>query len=235
MIPQKRYSQVAIVLMAVAALLLLATACVNPYKHLPKRPPLTAKDSAALLARCVKLLPVDTLTIDSIKPLIPVLPDSALYYKNRADSLDKIKQDMRDSIIVRYQDSCRESLAIFEEAFALGYEVGEDKGKTSMADFYKRALRQSDSVCYAETNKLKQAYSLKILAADNAVGIANKEATKYRNRSDNWKTATIWTGALAALFLILCIILWKFRRQAKAANSIINSSKDIVTNVKKLT
>ena len=233
MIPQKKYSMVATVFIAVAALLFYG--CMNPYKHLGNRPPLTPKDSAALLARCQTVIPLDTTSTYKESPIIGGILDSLSFYEKRADSLLKLKPTIKDSIIIKYEDSCKDAVPIWEEGFNLGYDVGQDKGKAAMAEFYKRALRQSDSLCYAQSVKLKQAYNLRLVAADNSVGIANKEATKYRNRSDNWKTATIWTGALAALFLILCIILWKFRRQAKAANSIINSSQDIVANVKKLT
>lgn len=234
MMNQKTFSRVATIIMMVAALFLLLTACVNPYKHLSKRPPLTAKDSAALFSRCINLITVDTTTAGSIKPLIPVLPDSTEYYKNKIDSLGKIKQQIKDSIRIRYKDSCRESAAIFENGFNLGYKVGEYNNNVLMTGIHQTALRQSDSVCFIQANKIKLAYNLKVAAAENALGIANKEINKYRNKSDKWKTAFMWAAAFGVLFLIVCILLWKFRRHAKAANSIINSSKDIVDNVKKL-
>lgn len=231
----KIFSNVALLFM-VTLLLLLWCSC-NPYKQLANRPPLTPKDSAALLARCIKVVSIDTVS-PLIPTIIPFVPDSSDYYKQIADSLGKIKLTARDSILLRFKDTCRQTVDYFDNGFKVGYEAGKYEGKQNSAQYYKTELIRADSNCReivkAEVNKIKLAYALRLTAAENTTGIAVKNADKYRGRMDFWKTWAIIASVLALLFLIICIILWKFRRQAKAANSIINSGEDIIQNTKKL-
>lgn len=220
-----------------AAVLIMAVlfiyGCVNPYKYLANKPPLTAKDSATLLARCVAIMPVDT--SESIQPvIIPQKEDSTAYFKAIADSLKNTKQTIRDSLLIKYRDTCRSAIDTYQEGFNLGYKVGEYEGKSKSATEYKKQLIISDSICVREIRKVKAGYNLRIAAAENAARVAAKDSNRYRNKMDSWKTAFIIAACAAALFLIIAILLWKFRRQAKAANSIINSGQDIVENLKKL-
>lgn len=228
--PVKYLNRIAVFIVAI----LFIFGCVNPYKHLASKPPLTAKDSAALLARCIAIMPVDTAT-ENIQPVItPQKADSTAYFKAIADSLLNTRQTVRDSLLIKYRDTCRSAIDTYHEGFNLGYKVGEYEGKSKAASDYKKQLIISDSICVREIRKVKAGYNLRIAAAENAVRVAAKDSNRYRNKMDSWKTAFIIAACAAALFLIIAILLWKFRRQAKAANTIINSGQDIIENLKKI-
>lgn len=213
--------------------LLIWASCVNPYKYLPNKPPLTPKDTAALLARCIAISPIDTADTVYIPPL-PIPPDSTDYFKAISDSLSKVKQLVRDSILIKYKDTCTSAVRIYNEAYRLGYDIGKSDASINAEKTYACSYRTTDSLYRIQTGKLKHDYNLRLIAAENAKNIAQVQTEKYRNK---YSRLVKWTWGLSVAFLlavIICILLWKFKRQAKAANSIINSGQDIVESVKKL-
>lgn len=217
--------------------LLILSSC-NPYKQLGKRPPLTTKDSAALLARCVTVTPLDTAT-NSLTPYVaPERPDSTEYYKAKADSLAQIKRISRDSILLRYKDTCRSVAKLLDNEFNAGFRAGEVFGKQGSAYYYKLALSAVDSTCQATQKAaiadLKRGYNTRLASAQTNERAAQQDRDKYRRKMDFWKSWAIIASCAALLFLLICVILWKFRRQAKAANNVINSGQDIAENIKKL-
>lgn len=219
----KNFSKIALAVM-VGLFLLIWCSC-NPYKRLSKRPPLTFKDSAALLARCVQISPLDT-TIAPFIPQIPTIPDSTSHFKALSDSLGKIGVIVRDSILTRYKDTCRSAVRIYKEGYKLGYDIGTSDSRVETETMYKRASRTTDSLYQRQFAKMKSDYNLRLISAANAKAIADTRATKYQNRYNN---LVKWTWGLSVAFLlavIICILLWKFKRQARAANNIINDVKD---------
>ena len=223
------YSKATFVIM-VALLSLLIVSC-NPYKRLTNRPPITSKDSAALLARCVKLLPVPAPS-DTAKPLIVFdIPDSNAYYKALADSIAKTKQTVEKELWIKYKDTCTSAIAIYQDGFTIGYKMGKYEGIESEQSKNSKTIRKiindCDSLHNIELNKVKRAYELRLTAAENAMNIAQNSAEKHRNK---YSRLIKWTWGLSIAFLlavIMCIILWKFKRQARAANNILNDVRDI--------
>lgn len=211
----------------------------NPYKQLGSRPPLSSKDSAALLSRCIKITPLDTATnIPAyIPPALP--PDSTGHYQQLIDSLLGLKPAVLERIREKYKDTCFAAAQDnYNDGFRDGQTYGEQLGrKTSYVDS-RKTMALTDSISRvnysAEINRLKQAYNIRLKEADVRVSVAENKADKYQRRSDARGGWLIFLTALSALLLIICILLWKFRRQAKAANSVINSADDTVDGVKKL-
>lgn len=228
----KFYSKVETLVM-LAALLLLFAACFNPYKHLGGRPPLTAKDSAALLARCIEISPLDT-TSSHYSPVEPPRPDSAAYFKAILDSLGKGSVSVKDSILIKYKDTCTSAIAIYQDGFTIGNEMGKYEGRREAEAMYRRSYRTTDSLHRLEIFKLKSDYNLRLITAANSQGIAQAQAEKYRGKNERLVKWTWGLSIASLLLLIICILLWKFRRQAKTANTIINSGQDIAANVKNL-
>lgn len=222
MITSKTYSRIALWAMWLIFITIMLSC--NPYKRLGSRPPLTAKDSAALLTRCVQLIPLDT-----ANPFVPPVidrPDSTGYFKAIADSLALAKQTVRDSLLIKYKDTCTSAKAIFDRGFKLGEDKGFNEGKAKseqdVTGYYKKYIRNSDSLHLIQYNALKRGYNIRLEAAQNSQGIAEKDRDKYRGKADKWKTAFIWAAGLAALFLIILIIMILWRRKTKAARKILS-------------
>lgn len=227
----KTFSKIALIVL-IGLFLLIWCSC-NPYKKLATRPPLTPKDSAALLARCIQISPLDT-TVAHFIPQIPTIPDSSAFYKAISDSLGKVRQLVRDSLLIKYKDTCTSAVRIYREAYNLGNDIGTSDIRVEAEAMYKRASRTTDSLYQRQFAKMKSDYNLRLISEANTTRIAQADKEKYRNK---YSRLVKWTWGLSVAFLlavIICILLWKFKRQAKAANSIINSSKDIVENAKKL-
>lgn len=202
----------------------------NPYKQLASRPPETAKDSARLLARCIQILPLDT-TGSHFIPQIDTLPDSSAYFKAILDTLAKRGVVVKDSLIVKYKDTCTSAIAIYQDGFNIGYQMGEYEGKrkakSEVDGFYKRVMTGMDSAFQIKLRETRNGYNIRLIASDNAVGIAEKDKEKYRGK---YERLVKWTWGLSVGFLlmvIICILLWKFRRQAKAANNIVNDVRNL--------
>jgi len=227
----KNFSRIALAVM-VGLFLLIWCSC-NPYKRLANRPPITPKDSAALLARCIQMSPLDT-TDTVYMPPLPMPPDSTDYFKAISDSLGKVKQLVKDTLLIKYKDTCTSAIRIYNEAYKFGYDVGKSDARVDAEKIYARSYRTTDSLYRLQTEKLKHDYNLRLIAAENAKNIAQAQGEKYRSK---YAALVKWTWGLSVAFLlavIICILLWKFKRQAKAANSIINSGQDIVESVKNL-
>jgi hypothetical protein len=202
----------------------------NPYSKLADRPPLTAKDSAALLARCLKAMPLDT-TNSHFVPQIDTLPDSSAYFKALSDSLAQAKQSIKEVLSLKYKDTCTSAIAIYQDGFNIGYQMGEYEGrsraKSETDAFYKRVMTGMDTAYQQKLWETKNGYNIKLIAAQNAQGNADKEKEKYRGK---YERLVKWTWGLSIsslLLLIICILLWKFRRKAKAANNIVNELKNL--------
>lgn len=226
------FSRAGLIVM-LALLLLLYGSCVNPYKYLPNKPPMTSKDTAALLARCIAISPLDT-TSSHYSPVEPARPDSAAYFKAILDSLGKGEVSVKDSILIKYKDTCTSAIAIYQDGFTIGNEMGKYEGRREAEAMYRRSYHTTDSLHRLEIAKLKHDYNLRLISAANAQGIAQAQAEKYRGKNERLVKWTWGLSIASLLLLIICILLWKFRRQAKAANTIINSGQDIGANLKKL-
>lgn len=113
--------------------------------------------------------------------------DSVGYFKAQSDSLLKIKQHIKDSIAIRYKDSCRSVVDSYNEGFKLGYEVGMYDGRQKPVHdtFYIRAR-------YEDSSKIKLE---KIETAKAAA--KNVELTKKINT----KNTLLWV-ALALISLL---------------------------------
>lgn len=55
--------------------------------------------------------------------------DSTRYYQGKIDSLSKIKAGIKDSLAIRYKDSCRSVIDNFNKGFQVGYDAGYYYGK----------------------------------------------------------------------------------------------------------
>lgn len=202
----------------------------NPYKHLGNRPPLTAADSAAILALCTRLVPIDTAGF-KIPEIKTVQEDSTAYFKAIIDSLASIANNDLAIIDIQYRDTCTTAKDLYKQGFNTGYQAGEYYARQSANAFYTKKIAGADSACKAQVVKslseLRQAYEIKLAALQNQLNLANLSKEKYRVKSENRGSLNIWMIAIAAFFIIVSILLWKFRRQQKAANNIINDVKNL--------
>jgi len=201
------------------------TGC-NPYKQLGSHPPLTPKDSTNLLARCVQLIKVNHDTLE----FLHVVYDT-VQYREGFDSLIANKIKVHDSLVIKYRDTCKEVPYSYEDGFNTGFDAGVYDGKLQES---RIAQKRMDSLNHALTNRAdsmlvmsSRAYELRLTDADNTAGIANTQRDKYRLQAERRSRLNFWLLAWAALMTISSILLWKFRRQQKAANNIINDIKNL--------
>jgi len=108
-------------------IILLLSGCYNSKKAnkqidnaYNKYPVLVAK-KASLWFPCI--------ITDSSTVIDTVFNDSSSFYNHTIDSLLKIKSKVKDSLAIRYKDSCRSVYDNFQQGFNLGYEVGFSYGK----------------------------------------------------------------------------------------------------------
>lgn len=134
---------------------------------------------------------------DSTTDTTFVNADSIIYLKNKVDSLQKVKQRIKDSIAIRYKDSCRTVTDNFDAGFNIGYEVGVYNGRLN-------ALH--DTIFIRKFYTIKDSAEL-FIAQENLLD-AKKVINKLNNKinSKNTWLKVIGFGALMLLLILLFII-----------------------------
>lgn len=160
----------------------------NPYKQIAKRNPVTHTDSTNLAKVCTEVFPLDT-TFKFITDTVVLEVDSSLYYKNISDSLKKIGQTVRDSIVFEYRDTCKSAPVIYDKAYALGYKNGFAAGKSDCPKSY--------TIIITKTVTIKDNREIQIAKAAQA-------AAEKRTVRDS-KTISIWKGIGITLMVILVL------------------------------
>ena len=141
--------------------------------------------------------------IDStIQIVIPF--DSSKIYQSKIDSLTAIKQRIKDSIAIRYRDSCRTVTDKFDEGFNLGYEVGYYEGKLKSC---------RDTLIITKTYTIED--SSKIFLAQSKVIEAEKRIAKLEKKNDRLSSWLIAAGVVILLMgLVIYLIIRKIIKSA---------------------
>ena len=125
-------------------------------------------------------------------------PDSSIFYKGRADSLLLIKQNIKDSLAIRYKDSCRSVQDNYSNGFNLGYEVGVYDGmQKCIADtlFLERTQYKEDSA------------KIKVWQYENAqLKEEVKELTRKNKVKGKWN---LYLGIFGLLALAVIYLMYK--------------------------
>lgn len=132
--------------------------------------------------------------VDTLKAI-----DSSVYFKKMVDSLFLVKAKIKDSLAIRYKDSCRSMVDNFNKGFNLGYSVGEYDGKQN---------------CVPDTIRIKTTITKKDEAEAAALQIENKELHRRITLKNVWLKILGITAAIGWAFLIF-ITIWKFRSEKK--------------------
>ncbi len=115
--------------------------------------------------------------------------DSSKIYQQKIDSLTAIKQRIKDSIAIRYKDSCRTVTDKFDEGFNLGMKIG----------FYEGTVHaKRDTLIITKTYTIED--SSKIFLAQSKVIEAEKRIAKLEKKKDRRNTV-IW---VLSILLALC-------------------------------
>lgn len=181
----------------------------NPYKMLPHRAPETAKDSLALMDRCIKAAPIDTAT--NTVYIFSTMPDSSQFYRSVVDSITRIKEKVLERLEIQFKDTCIAVAENYSEGFKTGYSAGYYTGKGQRIH---------------DTSYVKTTYTIedtrKIVTINELLVLANKDKETYRARSERRGSLNFILMAIITLLGISCVLLWKFRRSAAVANNLIN-------------
>ena len=120
-------------------------------------------------------------------------PDSSAIYRRIADSLAKVKRNYKDSISIRYKDSCRSVKDNYDNGFNLGYQVGKFEGLQD---------------CTPDTIRIKTTIRIKDTTTDADNADCKTEVKTARKWSRTWG---IVSGVLALIIGMLIYILIKKR------------------------
>lgn len=136
------------------------------------------------------LIPTTT-KIDTVyKPA----PDSSIFYKGKADSLLLVKRNVKDSLAIRYKDSCRSVQDNYSNGFNLGYEVGVYDGMQKCIP---------DTLFLDRTQYKEDSAKIKVWQSENS---QLKDEVKELSRKNKVKGK--WNLILAGLSLLLIVICW---------------------------
>ena len=125
---------------------------------------------------------------DSSTVIDTVFNDSSSFYNHTIDSLLKIKSKVKDSLAIRYKDSCRSVYDNFQQGFNLGYEVGRYEGLRDCTP---------DTMRIVKTIKILD--SAKIFLANNEVVLVKKQLAKMEKKKNTWNTIAVIGWILAIL------------------------------------
>jgi len=196
-------------------LLLVAVvfSCSPKYKSISVQkgtPPITTQDSNWLAGRCALTYPVDTTKVI----VLPQVPDSSNYYKNRADSIAKTKLSVIEKLKIEYKDTCRSAITKYEDGFELGYKVGVDDGKAIGEKKLQQQLSKKDIDCNTEINKARQNFNYKVgeLSSANTLLQKEKEAIQAKLESTQGKLTTRTRYLWALLALCIGLTVWSLRK-----------------------
>lgn len=141
---------------------------------------------------------VPCVTTDSSIVYRYVYLDSAEYYQRTIDSLNAIKSKVKDSVAIRYKDSCKSVMDNFNEGFDIGYKIGFIKGKSQYSP---------DSVFITKTYKIRDVADSVFYA--KSLEQANKEILSYKKKMQVRKT-WVWVGWSIAFILALVVTLFVY-------------------------
>lgn len=195
----------------------------NPYKQLASHPPLTTKDSAALLARCIKVVPIDT----AGNVVYISYPDSSEYWKQQVKTVYQSITDTLTNIYTKYKDTCTTAIKIYQQGLTQGYNNGYSKCKEETVLQFSKSLSQADSLYNIHLSHLKQSFELKSASDKTTIELLSNDKEKYRTQSEKRGSLNMWLIIACAVLLILNILQWKFKRQEKTANNVINDVRTI--------
>lgn len=217
----KPYSRAATFVMA-ALLLLLWCSC-NPYKQLSQRPPLTTRDSVALLSRCIKIVPIDT----SGHVMFITTPDSSDYWKAQVKTVTQTITDTFTDVMTKYRDTCTSAIKTYQQGLKQGYDKGFATGNDNAATKYAKAFESADSLYNINLAHLKQSYELKLASDKTMIELSDFAAGKYRTQAENRGRLNTWLIIALAVSVLLNILQWKFKRVEKTANTVINDVRSL--------
>ncbi len=130
--------------------------------------------------------------------------DSSKIYQSKIDSLTAIKQRIKDSIAIRYKDSCRTVTDKFDEGFNLGMKIG----------FYEGTVKaKRDTLIITKTYTIED--SSKIFLAQSKVIEAEKQIAKLEKKKDRLSSWLIAAGVVILLMgLVIYLIIRKLIKSA---------------------
>jgi len=187
---------------------LINSSC-NSYKGIAKHEPKSTKDTARLAKRFIATFPAKPAEIKQgieVKQL-----DSTDFFKQLlAIELAK-KPTIKESIITKYIDSCKDVNEVYESAFKLGYEVGTFDGKskcppsTKRVDtFFKDSPQTLADLWLATTG---------VRALQDSLAIAkDKIARHQKNEGSLWWTVCNFISFRWVWLILLLTALYIFRK-----------------------
>lgn len=177
-----------------AAIILLITGCYGTKQATWQLDKAHAKFPALTAAKMQTWYPCITSdsswAIDTIKAM-----DSSIYFKSLADSLFLVKAKIKDSLAIRYKDSCRSIVDNFNKGFNLGYSVGEYSGKQN---------------CVPDTIRIKTKITKKDGTEAAALQIENDALQRRITLKNVWLKILGITAAISWAFLIF-LAIWKYK------------------------
>lgn len=164
----------------------------------------TVKDAINDTNKAFDKYPLET--IDLLRKKAPCIPtdssivykyiykdDSTRFYQGKIDSLYNVKANVKDSLAIRYKDTCKSVIYNYDKAFNTGYDAGFYYGKKN---------------CIPDTFIVRQTYRIKDVADSIyfAVSLINAEEQilklqKKVSRKNVWITVFGIGFALCGLFI----------------------------------
>lgn len=124
--------------------------------------------------------------------------DSSNFYKTKVDSLTKVKKSYRDSIAIRYKDTCKSVQDNFNNGFDIGYKAGVYEGKK---------VARIDTLYQTKTLKIKDSADIYLLNDEN---VKLKSENKKLQKKIVFKNKFLWL-LLALLFITSFISIYAKR------------------------
>ncbi len=172
----------------------------NFFKRLDKHNPVSTSDSLHLIKKCNAVFPYDT--SGKTKLVFINKRDSIDFYQKLADSLTAIKQKVKDSIALRYKDTCTSIVDRYNEGVELGVKIGRYQGQVLTEQKYKAIINFNDSIYRVQTDALKQGFLTQIKQAALERDTERIAKEKSQKSKDKWRLIALW-----AIIIGLCSVV----------------------------
>lgn len=172
----------------------------NFFKRLDKHTPVSTQDSLHLLKKCNAVFPYDT--SGTTKLVFINKRDSIDFYQKLADSLAAIKQKVKDSIALRYKDTCTSIVDRYNEGVELGVKIGRYQGQVLTEQKYKAIINFNDSIYRSQTDVLKHGFSGQIKQSNLERDTERIAKEKQQKSKDKWRLIALW-----AIIIGLCSVV----------------------------
>ncbi len=174
-----------------SAIVLLLAGCQSAEKLTHKA---LAKDKVKVIEIVRAIYPC--ITTDSTQAIVVIkAPDSSAFFKSVADSLALIKRGYKDSIAIRYKDSCKSVQDNFDQGFNLGYEIGKNDGKQQVR---------------TDTMVITNVYRIKDMGEVDICNALKEEAIRD---GKTYKKAARVFAILSGLLALVAFIIFKVKRK----------------------